>query len=190
MRSSTRGSPSSVHATRMRRCAPTPAVLHLRNRLRTVRAVELLHEDARATCHWSCCGSPSRDRIELVRQVVQAHAYWRMKGLTVELVVIGTRTARLSPGAAGPDHGGHRRRRGRGAARSARRHLRAPSRPAVGRRPGPAAPSRGIVQSTPRARWRNSCSGSWPAELSAALAVARPRPPTGRRPAELPPRAS
>src|SRR4029450_8670065 len=26
--------------------------------------------------------------IELVRQLIQAHSYWRMKGLTVELVII------------------------------------------------------------------------------------------------------
>ena len=28
------------------------------------------------------------DKIEIVRQLVQAHAYWRMKGLTVELVIL------------------------------------------------------------------------------------------------------
>ena len=27
------------------------------------------------------------DNIELVRQLVQAHAYWRLKGLTVDLVI-------------------------------------------------------------------------------------------------------
>ena len=30
----------------------------------------------------------SGDKIEIVRQLVQAHSYWRMKGLTVELVIL------------------------------------------------------------------------------------------------------
>ncbi len=29
------------------------------------------------------------EKIEIVRQLVQAHSYWRMKGLTVELVIVG-----------------------------------------------------------------------------------------------------
>jgi cellobiose phosphorylase len=33
------------------------------------------------------------DKIELVRQVVQAHSYWRMKGLPVELVIINEDTS-------------------------------------------------------------------------------------------------
>ena len=31
----------------------------------------------------------SAERIEMVRQLVQAHSYWRIKGLTVELVILG-----------------------------------------------------------------------------------------------------
>ncbi len=31
----------------------------------------------------------STERIEMVRQLVQAHAYWRIKGLTVDLVILG-----------------------------------------------------------------------------------------------------
>jgi cellobiose phosphorylase len=31
----------------------------------------------------------SADRMEMVRQLVQAHAYWRIKGLAVELVILG-----------------------------------------------------------------------------------------------------
>ena len=30
----------------------------------------------------------NRERIELARQLIQAHAYWRMKGLTVDLVIL------------------------------------------------------------------------------------------------------
>ena len=30
----------------------------------------------------------STDKIEIVRQLVQAHGYWRMKGLTVDLVIL------------------------------------------------------------------------------------------------------
>ena len=29
------------------------------------------------------------EKIEMVRQLMQAHAYWRMKGLTVDLVIVG-----------------------------------------------------------------------------------------------------
>ena len=28
------------------------------------------------------------EKIEIVRQLLQAHSYWRMKGLTVELVIL------------------------------------------------------------------------------------------------------
>jgi cellobiose phosphorylase len=34
-----------------------------------------------------------QEKIELVRQVVQAHSYWRLKGLTVELVIINEDTS-------------------------------------------------------------------------------------------------
>ena len=32
--------------------------------------------------------STSPDRIELVREILQAHAYWRLKGLTVDLIIV------------------------------------------------------------------------------------------------------
>jgi cellobiose phosphorylase len=34
-----------------------------------------------------------REKIEIVRQLIQAHSYWRMKGLTVELVVLNEDTS-------------------------------------------------------------------------------------------------
>ena len=40
-----------------------------------------------ATCRSCCCRSADAANIELVRQLVQAHAYWRLKGLTVDLVI-------------------------------------------------------------------------------------------------------
>ena len=40
-----------------------------------------------ATCPLCFCRSSSPDNIELVRQLVQAHAYWRLKGLKVDLVI-------------------------------------------------------------------------------------------------------
>ncbi len=30
----------------------------------------------------------SLERVDLVRQIVQAHAYWRLKGLPVDLVIL------------------------------------------------------------------------------------------------------
>jgi cyclic beta-1,2-glucan synthetase len=51
---------------------------------RPVRPVGL--QRSRATCRSCCCRSPT-SRVELVRQLVQAHAYWRLKGLAVDLVI-------------------------------------------------------------------------------------------------------
>jgi cyclic beta-1,2-glucan synthetase len=42
---------------------------------------------SRATCRSCCCRSATPPIIELARQLVQAHAYWRLKGLTVDLVI-------------------------------------------------------------------------------------------------------
>ena len=39
--------------------------------------------------------------IELVRQLVQAHAYWRLKGLAVDLVIWNEDDVGLPPDAAG-----------------------------------------------------------------------------------------
>ena len=50
--------------------------------------------------------------IELVRQLVQAHAYWRLKGLAVDLVIWNEDHSGYRQDAARPDHGpdrgGHR----------------------------------------------------------------------------------
>mgnify|MGYP001792617493 CR=1 FL=1 len=37
--------------------------------------------------------SSDPEKIEIVRQMVQAHAYWRLKGLTVELVILDENTS-------------------------------------------------------------------------------------------------
>jgi cyclic beta-1,2-glucan synthetase len=50
-----------------------------------------------ATCR-SCCCRSAIGNIELVRQLVQAHAYWRLKGLAVDLVIWNE------------DHAGYRQR--------------------------------------------------------------------------------
>ncbi len=42
----------------------------------------------RATRRSSCSASATREKIEIVRQLIQAHSYWRMKGLTVDLVIL------------------------------------------------------------------------------------------------------
>ena len=90
-------------------------------------------------------------RIELVRQAVQAHAYWRMKGLAVDLVIwneddsVYRQTLQdtiMDLVAASP---------GSGAGRQARRHLRAPRRADVGRGSGAAA-DRGARDSRGRRR--------------------------------------
>mgnify|MGYP003694340479 CR=1 FL=1 len=41
-----------------------------------------------ATRRWFCSASADLEKIELVRQLIQAHSYWRAKGLTVELVIL------------------------------------------------------------------------------------------------------
>ena len=40
-----------------------------------------------ATSRSCCCRSADPANIDLVRQLVQAHAYWRLKGLAVDLVI-------------------------------------------------------------------------------------------------------
>ena len=49
--------------------------------------------------------------IELVRQLVQAHAYWRAEGTGGRPGDLERGSRRLPPGAAGPDHGPDRRQR-------------------------------------------------------------------------------
>ena len=43
-------------------------------------------------------------KIEIVRQLIQAHSYWRMKGLTVDLVISERGRFGLPPVLARPDH--------------------------------------------------------------------------------------
>ena len=49
--------------------------------------------------------------IDLVRQLVQAHAYWRQKGLAVDLVIWNEDHAGYRANPTRPDHGTHCRRR-------------------------------------------------------------------------------
>ena len=65
------------------------------------------------------------DNIELVRQLVQAHAYWRLKGLAVDLVIWNEDRARLPAIAAGTDHGIDRGRCRSESDGSSRRNFRA-----------------------------------------------------------------
>ena len=73
------------------------------------------------------------EHLDLVRQLVQAHAYWRLKGLVVDLVIWNEDHVGLPPGAARRDHAVVVVAQRRGdAARPAGRHLRAPRRADVG----------------------------------------------------------
>ena len=42
----------------------------------------------RATRRWFSLRISDSEKIEIVRQLIQAHSYWRMKGLAVELVIL------------------------------------------------------------------------------------------------------
>ncbi len=106
-----------------------------------------------ATCRSCCCGSTTSRTSRIARQLLQAHEYWRMKQLAVDLVILNERGAsyvqdlqialetlvRTSQSRAGrgTDRGGRR----------ARQRLRAAHRPHPG---GDARPA--------LARWRGSCS--------------------------------
>ncbi len=78
------------------------------------------------------------ENIDLVRQLVQAHAYWRLKGLAVDLVIWNEDRGGYRQVAAGPDHGTDRRRRRSARDRSAGRDLRAAGGADRGRGPHPA----------------------------------------------------
>ena len=80
--------------------------------------------------------------IDLVRQLVQAHAYWRLKGLAVDMVIWNEDRAGLPAAPAGSHHGVDRRGRRSPGDRQARRHFRAAGRPDIGRGPAAAAVSR------------------------------------------------
>ena len=98
-RSSSSGSPARC-STPTPRCAPTPAC-SLRNRrgqsglwgygISGDLPIVLLQIGDAAS-------------IELVRQLVQAHAYWRLKGLAVDLVIWNEDRAGYRQRAAGADH--------------------------------------------------------------------------------------
>ena len=46
-----------------------------------------------ATCRSSCCASPTSRHLDLARQLLQAHEYWRMKQLAVDLVILNERAS-------------------------------------------------------------------------------------------------
>ena len=74
--------------------------------------------------------------IDLVRQLVQAHAYWRLKGLAVDLVIWNEDHDRaIGSNCRSRSLGLDRRRRRSAFRRSARRHLRAARRADFERRP-------------------------------------------------------
>ena len=45
----------------------------------------------RAICRSCCCESPTSKHLDVARQVLQAHEYWRMKQLAVDLVILNER---------------------------------------------------------------------------------------------------
>jgi len=44
------------------------------------------------------------EKIEIIRQLIRAHAYWRLKGLTVELVILNEDVSVYRQSPARPDH--------------------------------------------------------------------------------------
>ena len=126
-------------------------------------------------------------RIELVRQAVQAHAYWRMKGLARRSGHLERGRLGLPPDAAGRDHGPRRRQPGSGAGGQARRHLRPPRRADVGRGSGAAAdggargPGGRRRHAAEQVERRGRAELSIPAsQADAAPRSSRPRPPRCR----------
>ena len=81
-RSSTRASPARS-STPTRRCAPKPASCSATAAGSPASGAT----PSPATCRSCCCRSETPTNIDLVRQLVQAHAYWRLKGLAVDLVI-------------------------------------------------------------------------------------------------------
>ena len=68
----------------MHRCARAPSVL-VQQPARAIRAVGL--RDLRRSADRAAADRRRGSNIDLVRQLVQAHAYWRLKGLAVDLVI-------------------------------------------------------------------------------------------------------
>ena len=81
-------------------------------------------------------------RIDLVKQVLQAHAYWREKGLEVDLVILNEDFSGYRQVLQDQHPGLDRRRHGSAPGGQARRDLPAAQRTVVGGRPGPAANGR------------------------------------------------
>ena len=56
-----------------------------------------------ATCRSSSCASTTSRTSSIVRQLLRAHEYWRMKRLAVDLVILNERAVVLRPGPADRD---------------------------------------------------------------------------------------
>ena len=125
---------------------------------------------SRATCRSCCCGSATPTNIDLVRELVQAHAYWRLKGLAVDLVIWNEDAAATGSVLHDQIMGLDRRGRRSAAGRPARRRLRAPGRADLRGGPHPAAGG-GARDRHRRAAARSSRAGP------AAPAAARRRFP-------------
>ena len=63
-----------------------------------------------AICRSCSCASSAPDDLPLVRQVLQAQEYWRLKGLEADVVILNERTGRLSGRHADAAHRAARRR--------------------------------------------------------------------------------
>ena len=80
----------SMHALRVPsstptlRCAPTRAFSARIARASPVYGATLFP----AICRSCCCGLQTPANIDLARHLVQAHAYWRLHGLAVDLVIL------------------------------------------------------------------------------------------------------
>ncbi len=118
-------------------CAARRGGRHRQEPARAVRACGAT--PSRETCRSCWCRLKDPANIELVRQLVQAHAYWRLKGLAVDLVIWneerGGYRQLLHDQIMGLIAAGVEAQRDR----PARRHLRALRRPDLERGPHPAA---------------------------------------------------
>ena len=79
--------------------------------------------------------STRADRIELVRQIIQAHAYWRLKGLSADLVILNEDDSVYRQSSHDQIIEPDRRQQRHAIAGQARRNFFAPRRPAFTRRP-------------------------------------------------------
>ena len=158
-----------------RRCAPTPACWCATGA--ASRACGAMRSPA--TCRSCWCRSADAANIDLVRQLVQAHAWWRLKGLAVDLVIWNEERdgyrQRLQEQILGLIAG--RRRSARD--RSAGRHLRAPRRADLRTRTACCCrrSRASVVQRQPRHAGRAGERGAVRADGASPRLLADPRAP-------------